>query len=200
MNPRFIEIKKQIGKFIANFSVTEENGKSYIFDGEIIREGLDISTYDDNGDVIPLPDGEYTIKGTVVKVADGKVCELPEKNSREAEAPANENPTDEPKTEGIARNEEKDGGSEQPEANAQPTPNVESQDAEKDAIISDLRAENDRLKAENEAMKAELKELKETPMASPVPQRTDMASDESDDVPENIRGTKFERAYKIFKA
>lgn len=198
MNPRFIEIKKQIGKFIANFSVTEENGKSYIFDGEIIREGLDISTYDDNGDVIPLPDGEYTIKGTVVKVADGKVVELPETNSREAEATANDE-TEKTPTDSIAR-EAQETESEQAEATEQPTPNVESQDTEKDAIIADLKAENERLKAENEAMKAELTELKETPMASPVPQRTDMASDESDDVPENIRGTKYERAYKIFKA
>lgn len=198
MNPRFVEIKKQIGKFIANFSVTEEDGKAYIFDGDIIREGLDISTYDENGDVVPLPDGEYKVKGVSIVVADGKVCELPEKNSREESAPVNENPTDEPKTEGIARNEEKDGKSE-PENTPKDAPDTESTD-EKDAVIADLRAENDRLKAENEAMKAELKELKETPMASPVPQRTDMASQESDDVPENLRGTKFERAYKIFKA
>lgn len=198
MNPRFIEIKKQIGKFIANFSVTEENGKSYIFDGEIIRVGLDVSTYDDNGDVIPLPDGEYTIKGTVVRVADGKVVELPETNSREEPEPDKDKQTDEPNV--ISAHEEAKESKSEPSANAQPTPNVESQTEDKNAIISDLRAENERLKAENEAMKDELKELKETPMASPVPQRTDMASDESDDVPENIRGTKFERAYKIFKA
>ena len=49
MNNRFVELKKQIGKFIANFSVTEEDGKEYIFDGEVIREGLEISTYDENG-------------------------------------------------------------------------------------------------------------------------------------------------------
>ena len=52
MHHRLVEIKKQIGKFIANFSVTAEDGKEYIFDGDIIREGLEISTYDENGDVI----------------------------------------------------------------------------------------------------------------------------------------------------
>ena len=71
MNNRFVEIRKQIGKFIANFSVTEEDGKEYIFDGDVIREGLEISTYNESGDVIPLPDGEYTIKGTKVIVTDG---------------------------------------------------------------------------------------------------------------------------------
>ena len=54
MHHRLVEIKKQIGKFIANFSVTAEDGKEYIFDGDIIREGLEISTYDENGDVISI--------------------------------------------------------------------------------------------------------------------------------------------------
>lgn len=179
MNPRFIEIKKQIGKFIANFSVTEENGKEYIFDGDVIREGLEISTYDDNGDVIPLPDGDYTVKGVAIVVADGKVTELPRKNSTEvAEA--------------------------DPKAKQEPTPDTavpESTDtAEKDGRISELEAENERLKAEIETLKAELNELKNVPMADPVPQRTDMSADTEDDVPESVKGTKFERAYKIFKA
>lgn len=199
MNPRFVEIKKQIGKFIANFSVTEEDGKTYIFDGDVIREGLDINTYDENGDVIPLPDGEYVIKGVKCNVSEGKIVELPEKDSREEPTADPENPTDVPPTESIAREGEKDGESEPNDAPQNAPEATESTD-EKDAVIADLRAENDRLKAEIEAMKAELKELKETPMASPVPQRTDMASQENDDVPENLRGTKFERAYKIFKA
>ena len=58
MNKRFIDLKKTLGKFIANFSTIEEDGKTFIFDGDEVREGLDISTYDENGDVIPLADGE----------------------------------------------------------------------------------------------------------------------------------------------
>ena len=76
MNNRFVEIKKQLGKFIANFSVTEEDGKEYIFDGESIHEGLSVSTYDEKGDVVPLEDGEYTIQGVRVKMLEGKVSEL----------------------------------------------------------------------------------------------------------------------------
>ena len=85
MNKRFIDLKKTLGKFIANFSTIEEDGKTFIFDGDEVREGLDISTYDENGDVIPLADGEYTIKGVKVKVVDGKVSELPEKDSKPSE-------------------------------------------------------------------------------------------------------------------
>lgn len=85
MNKRFIDLKKTLGKFIANFSTIEEDGKTFIFDGDEVREGLDISTYDGNGDVIPLADGEYTIKGVKVKVVDGKVTELPEKDSKPIE-------------------------------------------------------------------------------------------------------------------
>ena len=88
MNKRFIDQKKTLGKFIANFSTIEEDGKTFIFDGDEVREGLDISTYDENGDVIPLADGEYTIKGVKVKVVDGKVTELPEKDSKPNELQA----------------------------------------------------------------------------------------------------------------
>lgn len=199
MNPRFVEIKKQIGKFIANFSVTEEDGKTYIFDGDVIREGLDINTYDENGDVIPLPDGEYVIKGVKCNVSEGKIVELPEKDSKEEPTAAPGNPNEEPHTESIARDGKKDGETEPKDA-PQDAQEATETTAERDAVIADLKAENERLKAENEAMKAELKELKETPMASPVPQRTDMSSEADTDIPDNIKGTKYERAYKLFKA
>lgn len=171
MNPRFIEIRKQIGKFIANFSVVEEDGTEYIFEGDVIREGLEISTYDSEGNVIPLPDGEYKVKGVAIVVADGKVMELPETNSREKEVT-------------------------EPDAEAVNTPETENNQKR----ISELEAENENLKAENEALKAELEAIKKTPMAKPVPQRTDMASMEDKEVPEHLKGTKYERSYKIFKA
>lgn len=172
MNNRFVEIRKQIGKFIANFSVTEENGTTYIYDGDVIREGLDISTYDDEGNVIPLPDGEYVVKGVAIVVADGKVMELPETNSLV-------NDTTEP------------------ESKAESTPKTENNNNDR---VSELEAENEKLRTENEALKAELDALKNTPMGKPVPQRTDMASMEDKDVPESVKGTKYERSYKIFKA
>ena len=126
MNKRFIDLKKTLGKFIANFSTIEEDGKTFIFDGDEVREGLDISTYDENGDVIPLADGEYTIKGVKVKVVDGKVTELPEKDSKPSE--------------------------EQPSEQKQVS-ELEKQPNELQAKIDELTAENERLKAEIEELK-----------------------------------------------
>ena len=37
MNKRFIDLKKTLGKFIANFSTIEEDGKTFIFDGDEVR-------------------------------------------------------------------------------------------------------------------------------------------------------------------
>lgn len=175
MHNRFVEIRKQIGKFIANFSVTEEDGKEYIFDGETIREGLEISTYDEKGDIIPLPDGEYTIQGVKVKVVEGRVSELPEKESKVETKPETEM-------------------EEQPQEQEEPTPNPD----EKETQLSDALNEIERLKAENEALKKELEQIKSVPMADPVPQRTNMSSEEVNEVSENVKGTKYEKAFRIF--
>lgn len=177
MNDRFIEIKKQIGKFIANFSVTEEDGKEYIFEGDVIREGLEISTYDQNGDVIPLPDGEYTIKGVKVRMVDGVVNELPDKES---------------KVEASQDTPPQDGNAEE---DPQTAPNNEPKD---DARVAELTAQVEALKAENEALKKEIEELKSVPMADPVPQRTNMSTEENTETPDILKGTRYKKAYDIF--
>lgn len=167
---RLVEIKKQVGKFIANFSVTSEDGKEYIFDGEIIREGLDISTYDDKGDVVPLGDGEYTIKGVKVKIVNGKVAELIDKVSK----------------------------LEKPDDTQKDDKKTDTEPVKEDERVAELMSQVERLKSENEALKAELKTLKETPLAKPVPQRTNMASQVREvEISENIKGTRFEKACRI---
>lgn len=188
MHHRLVEIKKQIGKFIANFSVTAEDGKEYIFDGDIIREGLEISTYNENGDVVPLEDGEYTIKGVKVVIVEGKVSELPDKDSK-IEMNENENVDNgEGKGESQECSEENNDMGERPMGS--------SNDA--DGRIAELTAQVETLQAENEALRAELAELKAVPMAEPVPQRTNMSTQIGEEVPEHIKGTKYEKAYKIF--
>ena len=177
MHHRLVEIKKQIGKFIANFSVTAEDGKEYIFDGDIIREGLEISTYNENGDVVPLEDGEYTIKGVKVVIVEGKVSELPDKDSK-IEMNENENVDN-----GEGKGESQEGSEENNDA---------------DGRIAELTAQVETLQAENEALRAELAELKAVPMAEPVPQRTNMSTQMGEEVPDRIKGTKYEKAYKIF--
>lgn len=175
MNNRFVEIRKQIGKFIANFSVTEEDGKEYIFDGDVIREGLEISTYNESGDVIPLPDGEYTIKGTKVIVTDGKVSELPDKESKVEETPT------EPKTD-LNENP------------SQETP------TENEGVIAELRQEIAEKESEIAELKKQIEELKNTPLANPVPQRTDMSTEQPTDIPDRVKGTKYEKACRIFRS
>ena len=77
MNNRFIEFKKQMGKFIANFSnVVEQDGKSFIYDDLNIDSV--VSTYAENGDVIPLETGSYKIGETEIYVVDGKVSQKPD--------------------------------------------------------------------------------------------------------------------------
>ena len=139
------------------------NGKEYIFDGDIIREGLEISTYNENGDVVPLEDGEYTIKGVKVNIVDGKVAKMPENT-----------PANAPQTQNANEGEQQ--------------PTIDE--------MNDLRAERDRLKAENETMRAELEELKKKPLATPVPQTTQKTG--KDETPETIKGSRFEKAYRVF--
>lgn len=192
MHHRLVEIKKQIGKFIANFSVTAEDGKEYIFDGDVIREGLEISTYDENGDIIPLEDGEYTIKGVKVVIVEGRVSELPEKDSKLEMNEENNEGDEGTNNEGEGESQE---GSESNESEGD-EPLGNTNDA--DGRLAELTALVETLQAENEALRAELTELKAVPMAEPVPQRTNMSTQIGDEVPDHIKGTKYEKAYKIF--
>jgi hypothetical protein len=172
MNRRFIDLKKTLGKFIANFSTVEEDGKTFIFDGDEIREGLAVSTYDDKGDVIPVEDGEYTIKGVKVNIVNGLVSELPDKDSKPAEGTEEptegNNPTEEPKKDFFEFEAE----------------------GELRQRIADLEAEVSMLKEENE-------ELKQKAAGAPVPQRTEMSRYEQG-CNDDMKGTRFDRAAQIF--
>ena len=200
MNNRFVEIKKQLGKFIANFSVTEEDGKEYIFDGESIHEGLSVSTYDEKGDVVPLEDGEYTIQGVRVKMLEGKVSELvadggqkqTELSAEEAAAAAAEaNPEN-----GNLLNTETKVEVEKEEVEKKPE---EKEVDSKDKEIEELKSQVSAKDKEIEDLKKELEELKKKPLAAPVPQRTDMGSHEAPyQVPESVKGSSVEDACRIF--
>lgn len=183
MNNRFVQIKKELGKFIANFSVTEEDGKEYIFDGDTIHEGLSIQTYDDNGDIVPLPDGEYTIKGVKCVVSDGLVSSLPDKQSKVEDEQQPEEKPDEQK-----EDEQKPSDEQKP---------VEGNDEFKQQIEqlqADIASKDARIKE----LEAEVEELKKKPLAAPVPQRTDMSDEGIYEPSEKVKGTKFENACRIF--
>ena len=185
MNNRFVEIKKQLGKFIANFSVSEEDGKEYIFDGETIHEGLAVSTYDDKGDVVPLEDGEYTIKGVKVKMVEGKVAEV----SDEAQKPTNLS-AEEAAAQAAEANPENGNL-----LNTETKVEVEKEEVEKKPEEKEVDSKD----KEIEDLKKELEELKKKPLAAPVPQRTDMSSHAAPyQVPESVKGSSVEDACRIF--
>ena len=185
MNNRFVEMKKQLGKFIANFSVTEEDGKEYIFDGDTIHEGLTIQTYDEKGDIVPLADGEYTIKGVKCTVADGLVSSLPEKESKVEDKPV-EKPEGKPGEETKVEVEDKD-------PNKDYAAQAEQYKKEVEQLQSDITAKDKRIKE----LEAEVEELKKKPLASPVPQRTDMSEHGLYEPSDKVKGTKFENACRI---
>lgn len=163
MNKRLLQMKKTLQKFISNFEEVAEGEQVFIFDGEEISEGLEINTRDADANIIPVPDGEYTIKGVKVNIVDGKVAKMPENT-----------PANAPQTQNANEGEQQ--------------PTIEE--------MNDLRAERDRLKAENETMRAELEELKKKPLATPVPQTTQKTG--KDETPETIKGSRFEKAYRVF--
>lgn len=62
-----------------------------VFDGEL-AVGTEVFVEDENGELVPAPDGEYIAEdGRVIVVADGKVSEIREKEEP-AEEPAAEEP------------------------------------------------------------------------------------------------------------
>ena len=127
MNNRFIDFKKQLGKFIANFSnVVEQDGKSYIYDD--LNDGSVVSTYDEKGDVIPLETGSYKIGESEIYVVDGKVSQKPDPT------PANDPVND-------------------PQPQNDPVDDKDTTIANLTSEIETLKAENDAMKAELETLR-----------------------------------------------
>lgn len=69
-------LRKAIGQMAGNFTVAKVGDDEFVYDGETIYEGLTINTYDENGDLIPVSSGTYTIEGEQVDIADGVVVKI----------------------------------------------------------------------------------------------------------------------------
>ena len=172
-------INKTLGKYISNFSVTTDNGKEILYDGEELHEGLQINTYDANGDITPLGDGDYTINGVDVTVQNGVISKISKTDNVAADPKAD--PKAEPKAEPAA------------EPAAEPT-----EDPNKDPN-KDLVEENKNLKLEIESLKAEIADLKK-PAGKAVEQKTQLSSNADNKLDDRTKGTKFESAYRIFNS
>lgn len=185
-NKRFSELRKALTKYISNFSVQKVGDMEIIFDGEELFEGIEVNTYDADGKIIPLSDGEYEINGNKVQVTDGKVSAILDKEPSKK--------TDEPQKTDLSEEEKAFA-----ERKAELIKFIEeSNDAEaiKKSVADFLDSIN--VVKEDEAKKDEPKKEEEEPLADPIPQKTNMSSANANQVPENVKGTKFERAYRLF--
>lgn len=177
MNKKLVELKKSLGRMISNFSVTSEDGKEIIFDGDKLYKGLEVNTYDDNGNVIPLNDGEYVVTGIKIIVSNGKISEIEGEDENEG------------KKEELKADIKDD-------SNIKDNP-IDSAKSNNEDEVLNLKEQIKKLESENKELKEEIEELKK-PMDKPLAQETLMNNNIIKSVPTNVKGTKFERAFKIF--
>ena len=181
-NKRFSELRKALTKYISNFSVQKVGDMEVIFDGEELFEGIEVNTYDADGKIIPLSDGEYEINGKKVQVTDGKVSAILDKEpSKKTE-----------ETQKTDLSEEEKAFAERKAELIKFIEESNDADAIKERVADFLESLNtdnpDEPKNKDE----------EEPLADPIPQKTNMSSANANQVPENVKGTKFERAYRLF--
>lgn len=66
------------------------DGKKIMFEGDVISEGANLLMVDEQGNQVPVPNGDYTMEdGTVVSVMDSKVSKI---TVKEEEMPSEETP------------------------------------------------------------------------------------------------------------
>ena len=136
----------KLRNLLLNFAdIATEEGVTLMVDGDL-EVGKEVYTTDENGDVIPAADGDYTYENKIITVKEGVISEIKDKEVVE-EAPAEETPAEEPVVEENAEEE----------APAEETP-AEPEADEKDAKIAELEARIAELEAENAELKAKLNE------------------------------------------
>ena len=154
------KIKEVLKSLLVEFGTIATDKGTLVWDSdEDLKIGDMVHTVDEQGNELPLEDGEYrTEDKKIIVVADGKVVEI---KDDEAEVSTDE-PADEP--------------AEDPQENADDDPSIEPAEKpaadnepevdEKDAIIEELKARIAELEAENEELKAKVDELSQEPAAS----------------------------------
>ena len=62
-----------------------------VFDGEELKEGMEVYVLNEEGEAVPAEDGDYTVEdGKVIKVVEGKVAEIVDPEAEVAEEPVQE--------------------------------------------------------------------------------------------------------------
>jgi len=138
-----IKLRQMLLKFE---DINTEEGVVLSVEGDL-EVGKEVFTTDDNGDVVPAPDGEYNYENKVITVAEGVITVIADK-----EAPL-ETPAEEPAEEPVVEENEEEAPA------AEETPAED----EKDAKIAELQARIAELEAENAELKAKLEEPADKP-------------------------------------
>ena len=143
-----IKLRQMLLKFE---DINTEEGVVLSVDGGL-EVGKEAFTTDDNGDVIPAPDGEYNYENKVITVSEGVITVIADKEAP-VETPAEE-PVEEPVVEETTEEET---------PAEEPAPEETPAEDEKDAKIAELQARIAELEAENAELKAKLEEPADKP-------------------------------------
>lgn len=136
----------KLRNLLLNFAdIATEEGVTLMVDGDL-EVGKEAYTTDENGDVIPAADGDYTYENKIITVKEGVISEIKDKEV----APENEPETEEP----VVEEEPVEAAEEEAEPETEPEPEAD----EKDAKIAELEARIAVLEAENAELKAKLDE------------------------------------------
>lgn len=152
-------IKELLKQMVELFGEVSTDKGVIVFDGDELEAGMNVMGIDEEGNEVPLEDGEYTTEDKkIIVVADGKVVEIKDDKAEVS----NDEPADEP-AEDPQENADDDPSIEPAE---EPAADNEPEVDEKDAIIEELKARIAELEAENEELKAKVDELSQEPAAS----------------------------------
>lgn len=158
-NYKILNIKEKMSKlfktirkaFVSFAEVKTDKGVLSYAGEEDIKIGDEVFVENEEGEVVPAADGDYTVEdGTVIVVVDGKVAEIKEKEEETVEETVEETKTEE--------------AEEMEEEVVEETVEEEP----KDDVIDALKAEIETLKSEIDAIKKTLADLIEKPAAEPV--------------------------------
>ena len=124
----------KLAKMLIQFKeyITEQ-GK-LIVSGDLV-EGTEVAIENENGELVPVSDGEYKLDDVKVIVKEGKIAEIiSEEPEPETEEPKNE----EPKTEEMKQPEPEDPKNDEPNEKDLKIQELEGLLADRDAIIEEL--------------------------------------------------------------
>ena len=115
----------KLARIVLKFMTTMVGEVEWVHEGEL-AVGVEVYTEDENGELIPVADGEYETETMKIVVKDGKIEEITEITPEPEPQPEPEpTPEPEPQPEPMA-------------AEPEPTPEPEPQSDEKDAKITEL--------------------------------------------------------------